>query len=72
MDEKNIYPNQDICFSYFSEDDMEIVLAEQEYQRELKQFQDEANWELTDIDSFWTYFSSVSWINLLICIYWVF
>ena len=50
MDEKNIYPNQDICFSYFSEDDMEIVLAEQEYQRELKQLQDEANWELTDRD----------------------
>lgn len=40
----------DKLFSYFSEDDMEIVLAEQEYQRELKQLQDEANWELTDID----------------------
>ena len=47
MEPKEIYPNQDICFPYFSEDDMDIVLAEQEHLREMKQLQDEINYELT-------------------------
>ena len=47
MEPKEIYPNQDICFPYFSEEDMDIVLAEQEHLREMKQLQDEINYELT-------------------------